>query len=57
MALADVERDEYEFTAAESEYKRALELNPNLGAAHLSYGVMLTALAGSAKPWNTSSVH
>jgi eukaryotic-like serine/threonine-protein kinase len=44
MALADVERDEWEFVAAESEYKRALELNPNLGGAHLSYGVMLTAL-------------
>ncbi len=44
MALADVERDEFEFAAAESEYTRALELNPNLGAAHLSYGVMLAAL-------------
>jgi tetratricopeptide (TPR) repeat protein len=44
MALADVERDEWQFAAAESEYTRALELNPNLGAAHLSYGVMLVAL-------------
>jgi eukaryotic-like serine/threonine-protein kinase len=44
LALADVERDEWRFAAAESEYRRALELNPNLSDARLSYGVMLAAL-------------
>jgi serine/threonine protein kinase/tetratricopeptide (TPR) repeat protein len=44
MALADVERDEWQFAAAESEYKHALELNPNLAPAHVSYGVFLSAI-------------
>lgn len=44
MALADVKRDEWQFAAAESEYKRALELNPNLAAARISYAVFLTYL-------------
>jgi eukaryotic-like serine/threonine-protein kinase len=43
-ALADIERDEWQFTAAESEYKRALELNPNLVEARVSYAVFLTAM-------------
>jgi TolB-like protein/tetratricopeptide (TPR) repeat protein len=41
-ALADVERDEWRFSAAESEYKNALALNPNLISAHISYAVFLT---------------
>jgi len=44
MALATVEQDSFEFGAAESEFKRALELNPNMGAAHAGYGVLLTAM-------------
>jgi TolB-like protein/Tfp pilus assembly protein PilF len=44
MAMADIKRNDWQFAAAESEYKRSLELNPNLVAAHLSYGVMLSAL-------------
>jgi TolB-like protein/predicted Ser/Thr protein kinase len=44
MALATVEQDEWQFTAAEFEYKRALELNPNLTGAHTGYGVMLGCL-------------
>jgi TolB-like protein/Tfp pilus assembly protein PilF len=44
MALADIKRNDWQFAVAESEYKRTLELNPNLDAAHLSYGVMLSAL-------------
>ena len=43
-ALADIERNEWQFAAAESEYRRALELNPNLVAAHVSYGVLLASL-------------
>jgi len=41
LALADVDRDEWQFSAAEPEYKRSLELNPNLAAGHVSYGVFL----------------
>ena len=44
MALAEIERDEWQFAAAESEYKRVFELNPNLADGHVGYGVMLVAL-------------
>jgi adenylate cyclase len=44
MSLAQVNRDEWKFSLAESEFKRALELNPNMGDAHLGYGILLVAL-------------
>jgi TolB-like protein/Tfp pilus assembly protein PilF len=41
-ALADVERDLWHWTAAGREYRRALELNPNLADAHDGYALYLS---------------
>ena len=35
---------DYDFSGAEREFKRALELNPNLGIAHFRYGLLLSQL-------------
>jgi serine/threonine protein kinase/TolB-like protein/tetratricopeptide (TPR) repeat protein len=44
MALAEIKRNDWQFAAAESEYKLTLELNPNRAAAHVGYGILLSAL-------------
>ncbi|HTR45879.1 MAG TPA: protein kinase [Verrucomicrobiae bacterium] len=44
MALADIDRDQWKFAEAESEYKRVLEQNPNFTDAHVGYGIMLSSL-------------
>jgi tetratricopeptide (TPR) repeat protein len=40
-ALADIKKDQWDWTTAESEYRRALELNPNLVSARLGYAILL----------------
>ncbi len=42
LALGQNDMDDWHFAAAASEYKRAVELNPNSGAAHAGYAVFLT---------------
>ena len=39
--LAHIKRDEWDWSGAESEFKRAIELNPSLAAAHGSYAQYL----------------
>jgi TolB-like protein/DNA-binding winged helix-turn-helix (wHTH) protein/tetratricopeptide (TPR) repeat protein len=41
MILADAKETEWDWTSAEKEYKRALELNPGLARAHHWYAVLL----------------
>ena len=41
LAIAKIEMNKWEWSAAEVELKKALELNPNLVAAHRQYGVFL----------------
>ena len=44
-SLAHILSDyDFDFAGAEKEYKRAIELNPNLASAHQWYGEMLTEL-------------
>jgi tetratricopeptide (TPR) repeat protein len=40
--LAEIARDSWDWTTAEREYKRALELNPNLSWVHLRYSSFLS---------------
>jgi TolB-like protein/Flp pilus assembly protein TadD len=48
LALGDVQRRlRWDWRSAESEYSRALRLNPSCDPAHRSYGVMLAALGRS----------
>jgi len=42
--LATLKEDAWDFAAAENEYKRAIELNPNLASAHQWYSRLLGAL-------------
>ncbi|MDQ3252862.1 MAG: tetratricopeptide repeat protein, partial [Acidobacteriota bacterium] len=42
--LATLKEDAWEFAAAENEYKRAIELNPNFASAHHWYSRLLGAL-------------
>ena len=44
IMLATVKEAEWDWAAAEQEYKRALELNPGLARAHHWYAVLLSAL-------------
>jgi len=44
LALASFYWDNWEWTAAEREFRRTLELNPNLGNAHHWYGLYLSWL-------------
>jgi TolB-like protein/DNA-binding winged helix-turn-helix (wHTH) protein/Tfp pilus assembly protein PilF len=45
LALADVIKlHDWDWQAAEKEYQRALELNPNSDTAHVSYGAYLQAM-------------
>jgi serine/threonine-protein kinase len=41
-ALADIKKDQWDWAAAESEYRRALALNPNLAVAHQGYAIYLS---------------
>jgi len=36
--------NDYDFAGSEREFKRAIELNPNLAAAHMRYGALLASL-------------
>jgi len=40
--LADIRRDQWDWSAAESEYMRALHLNPNLVSAHTGLAIYLS---------------
>jgi eukaryotic-like serine/threonine-protein kinase len=42
LALGQNDMEDWHFAAADSEYGRAVELNPNSGAAHAGYAVFLT---------------
>jgi len=44
MMLADVKETEWDWAAAEQEYKRAIELNPGLARAHHWYAILLSCL-------------
>ncbi|HMG32712.1 MAG TPA: tetratricopeptide repeat protein [Blastocatellia bacterium] len=43
--LGRVKTNQYDFTGAETEYKRAIELDPNYATAHQWYGILLFDLA------------
>jgi tetratricopeptide (TPR) repeat protein len=43
-SLADSHADDFDWEAAEREFRRALELNPNFSTAHYQYAVCLAAL-------------
>src|SRR5262249_20178589 len=43
-ALAGVYREKWRFQEAENEYKQAIALNPNYGAAHSGYSILLSLL-------------
>jgi len=47
--LAIEHEDAYEFAAAEAEYRRAIDRNPNLSFAHHSYSILLSQLGRSAE--------
>jgi Tfp pilus assembly protein PilF len=42
FALAQYERDLWEWIESEHQYQRAIELNPNLSRAHGGYGILLS---------------
>jgi len=44
VALAGIMGAEWDWTGAEREFKRAIELNPNLSEAYLRYSVLLSVL-------------
>ncbi len=44
VALAQIKRNEWNWAAAEVEYKRAIELNPNFSRAHNNYALFLSIL-------------
>lgn len=44
LVLADIKRDQFDWTAAEEEYKRANQLSPNLAEAHEGYALYLSVL-------------
>jgi TolB-like protein/Tfp pilus assembly protein PilF len=44
LGLAVIKRQEWDWEAAESEYKRTIELNPNLAAAHGNYALFLAVM-------------
>jgi TolB-like protein/Tfp pilus assembly protein PilF len=41
-ALADIEKDQWDWAEAEREYRRAIELSPSLADAHMGYGIFLS---------------
>jgi TolB-like protein/Tfp pilus assembly protein PilF len=43
-ALADIKKDQWDWTAAEFEYRRAIELNPNLANAHQGFAIYLSVM-------------
>jgi serine/threonine-protein kinase len=45
-ALANIKLDEWDWAGAEREYKRAIELNPNLTGAHARYSDYLSVVTG-----------
>jgi serine/threonine protein kinase len=44
LALAEIKRDKWDWAAAEQEYKRAVESNPNLAEAREGYALYLSVL-------------
>jgi TolB-like protein/DNA-binding winged helix-turn-helix (wHTH) protein/Flp pilus assembly protein TadD len=44
LMLADVKETEWDWAAAEQEYRRAIELNPGMARAHHWYAILLTDL-------------
>jgi len=44
LTLAEIKRDGWDWAAAEQEYKRAVELNPNLAEAREGYALYLSVL-------------
>ena len=48
-ALAQIKRHEWDWSGAETGYKRAIELNPNLAAAHGYYATYLTRMGRTAE--------
>lgn len=46
VALGNIERSSWNFSEAEREYKRAIELNPNYALAHARYGDYLRIVRG-----------
>ena len=49
LALADLKKYKWEWTAAEPEYQRAIELNPNSVRAHREYGRYLSTMQRHAE--------
>ena len=44
LVIADIERDNWNWAGAESQYRRTSELNPNLAEAHEAYAIYLSVL-------------
>src|SRR6202011_1158237 len=47
--LAGADKDLWEWDAAEREFRRTLELNPNSGSAHQWYGLYLSGMGRAAE--------
>ena len=48
-AMATIKKDEWDWSGAESEYKRAIELNPNFASARGNYANYLSAMGRTAE--------
>ena len=48
-AMATIKRNEWDWSGAESGFKRAIELNPNLAAAHANYASYLLIMGRTAE--------
>ncbi len=52
FSLANVVERDWDWSLAEREYRRAIELDPNLALAHLGYGYMLVLLRRPDEAWS-----
>src|SRR5260370_6853128 len=51
FSLANVVERDWDWSLAEREYRRAIELDPNLALAHLGYGYLLVLLRRHDQAW------
>ena len=47
VVLGDIAKDRWDFAAAETEYRTALDLNPSLPDAHMGYAILLSVIGKS----------
>ncbi len=51
VSLANVAESDWDWSAAEREFRRAIELDPNLAFGHLGYGYLLVLLRRPDEAW------